>query len=171
MSFSSSAVRAATILAVVPQHNPTLQMLEDFLTPFRAFSSALNGVLRAPGQLSSYVDWRAPVLTDHVQCAVVQARAGYLRLPDELRAAFDDLAHELDCKAVAALVLVRRQHRSAKPHDLAFIEACRRASRSLAEGLQRFDEALDPVMSLAPSHAAPYHPAPALELVTNVTLG
>ena len=171
MSVSSSAARAAMNMAFVPQHNPTLQMLEEFLEPFRAFSNALNGVLRAPGQLFAYADWRAPSLTDHIQRALVQARAGYVRLPDDVRAALDDLAQQLDCKAVAALVLVRRQQRAEQAYDIAFVEACRRVSRSLAECLQRFDEALDPIMSLAPSYPASHHSAPTLELVTNVTLG
>ncbi len=171
MSFSTSAARAFSADTFVPQHNPTLQMLEDFLHQFRAFATALSGVMRAPAQTLAYADWRAPSLTDHVERSVVQARSGYARLPAELRQAFDDLAHQLDCKTVAALVLLRRQQRSGQTQDLAFIEACRRMSRSLSECLQTFDEALDPVMSLAPTTAAPHHAAPTLELVTNVTLG
>ena len=171
MPFSSSAARALTADPFVPQHNPTLQMLEDFLNPFRAFASALNGVMRAPAQVLSYADWRAPSLADHVQRSLAHIRSGYAHLPTDLRQTFDDLAHELDCKAIAALVVVRRQQRLSQTSDLAFIEACRRVSRSLSECLQRFDEALDAVMTLAPSHAAPHHQAPTLELVTNVTLG
>ncbi len=171
MSFSTSAARAISADTFVPQHNPTLQMLEDFLHPFRAFANALNGVMREPAQTLAYTDWRAPSLIDHVQSAVAQARFGYAHLPADLRQAFDDLAHQLDCKTVAALVLLRRQQRSGQTHDLAFIEACRRLSRSLSECLQNFDEALDPVMSLAPTYAAAHHSAPTLELITNVTLG
>lgn len=173
MSFASSAAVFAASDVYVSQYNPTLQMFEDFLEPFRVFSQALNAALRAPAPVFAYADWRPASLTDAITRAPALARLPYAKLDASLHAEIAQLARELDCKAVAAIVMIRRQQRNGMVQDLAFIEACRRAARGLGDCIHRFEAALDPLVSvgtIAKPKSQP-NPAPNLELVTNVTLG
>ena len=174
MSFANSAAIAAAPSPVVSQQNPTLQMFEEFLDSFRAFSHALNNCMRAPAPLHAYAHWRPATLDDVIARAPLAARHGYGQLDDDHQAELSLLAQELDSRAVAAIVTIRRQQRRGTPHDMAFVESCRRSARALCESLRRFETALDPLLALNTTPAPPSsvtHHAPTLELITNVTMG
>ena len=174
MSFANSAAIATATSFVESQNNSTLQMFEEFLDSYRTFSHALPSVLRAPAPVFAYADWRPLSLHTHMERACADAQQGYDLLDDAQKVDLWSIAQELDSRAVAAIVMIRRQQRRGTPPDMGFVESCTRAARGLSESLRRFECALDPLRAYdAHQKGTGVHSShmPALELVTNVTLG
>ena len=165
MTFAAVNAHSALSPVFEDQRTATKQMMHDFLDHFRAAAERLQNAMRAPAQVFELTDWRPLSIRTHLQAYDGATAEGYDQLSEDFRALFEDVAHELDTKGTAALVIIRRQSRSQVMDDFSFAEFCTRAGQGLNESLRRAE------LVLHPMRAVPRSQRPHFDVFTNVLMG